>query len=163
MGRGVQQSRECAGWRPANAGNREAFEKALAAYGDALKERTRERSAFDWARAENNRGLTLVCLGLGESTTARLDEAVTVFAEVLQVWTREGAASLWSVCSGNQGVARLYIAERRSDIDMARTALTQIEDAAAIARTNGNAQNADFLDAKLAQARELVAALEKKP
>ncbi len=39
------------------------LEEAVAAYREALKERTRERAPLQWAMTQNNLGLTLLRLG----------------------------------------------------------------------------------------------------
>jgi len=51
------------------------LEEAVAAYGEALKERTRERVQLNWATTQNNLGTALAILGERESGTARLEEA----------------------------------------------------------------------------------------
>jgi hypothetical protein len=55
------------------------LEPAVAAYRDALKERTRKRVPLDWAMTQNNLGLALTALGERESGTARLNEAVAAY------------------------------------------------------------------------------------
>ena len=61
----------------------------MAAYREALKERTRERVPLDWAMTQNNLGTALMRLGERESGTARLEEAVAAFARR----SRSGPAS----------------------------------------------------------------------
>ena len=56
------------------------LEEAVAAYRDALKERTRERVPLDWAMTQNNLGSALLRLGERESGTARLEEAAASFS-----------------------------------------------------------------------------------
>ena len=50
------------------------LDEAVAAFREALKERTRVRVPLDWAGTQNNLGLALASLGERESGTARLDE-----------------------------------------------------------------------------------------
>ena len=52
------------------------LEEAVAAYREALEERTRERVPLDWAMTQKNLGTALRALGERESGTARLEEAV---------------------------------------------------------------------------------------
>ena len=51
--------------------------EAVAAYREALKERTRERVPLDWAMTQSNLGNALQSLGARESGTAGLEEAVS--------------------------------------------------------------------------------------
>ena len=67
------------------------LEEAVAAFRDALQERTRERVPLDWATTQNNLGNALWTLGERESGTARLEEAVTAYEACLTVTT----ASAW--------------------------------------------------------------------
>ena len=59
------------------------LEEAVAAYRDALQERTRERVPLDWAMTQHNLGIALQRLGQRESDTARLEEAVTAHRDAL--------------------------------------------------------------------------------
>ncbi len=63
------------------------LEEAVAAYREALKERTRERVPLDWARTQMNLGTALLRLGERESGTGKLEEAVTAFNACLTVTT----------------------------------------------------------------------------
>ncbi len=53
------------------------LDEAVAAYRDALKERTRERVPLEWATAQMNLGNALRALGEREAGTGRLDDAVS--------------------------------------------------------------------------------------
>ena len=63
---------------------RRRLEEAVAAYREALKERTRERVPLEWAKTQNNLGNALSTLGERESGTARLQEAVAAYREALK-------------------------------------------------------------------------------
>src|SRR5262249_13156182 len=65
------------------------LDEAVAAYRDALKERTRERVPLDWAMTQNNLGSALWTLGEREGDTARLEEAVAADRDALKERTRE--------------------------------------------------------------------------
>jgi hypothetical protein len=65
--------------------------EAVAAYRDALKERTRERAPLDWARTQNDLGTALGALGERESGTAGLEEAVAAVRAALEVFAAAGA------------------------------------------------------------------------
>ena len=59
----------------------ETLRKAVAAYGEALKERTRESVPLHWATTQNNLGVALSRLGERESGTERLEKAVAAYGE----------------------------------------------------------------------------------
>ena len=81
------------------------LEEAVAAYRDALKERTRERVPLDWATTQNNLGNALATLGERESGTARLEEAVAAYRDALKEWTRERVPLQWATTQNNLGNA----------------------------------------------------------
>ncbi len=67
----------------------------------------------------------------------------------------------WALSTGNQGIALMLIAERRSDLEMAQTALAQIEAAFTTMRDSGHAPNAAYYESQLANGRALVIKLKK--
>ena len=79
------------------------LEQAVAAFTEALKERTRERAPLDWAATQNNLGNALVTLGERESGTARLEQAVAAFTEALKERTRERVPLYWAATQNNLG------------------------------------------------------------
>ena len=60
------------------------LEEAVAAFREALKERSRERVPIDWATTQHNLGVALFALGGRERGTATLEEAVAAFREALK-------------------------------------------------------------------------------
>jgi len=50
---------------------------------------------FHWAMVQNNLGITLQALGLRETGSALLQEAVTAFGLALEEWTRERVPMDW--------------------------------------------------------------------
>ena len=96
------------------SGQREPFERAVAAYREALKEMTRERVPLDWAMTQNNLGNALQTLGERESGTARLDEAVAAYREALKEMTRERVPLQWATTQNNLGTALRTLGERES-------------------------------------------------
>ncbi len=102
-------------------------EEAVAAYRDALKERTCKRVPLGWARTQGNLGNALQTLGEHESETARLEEAVDTYREVLKERIRERVPLEWPMTLGNQGVAMVLLAERTKNAMMAETGGEQIE------------------------------------
>ena len=77
------------------------LEEAVAAYREALKERTRERVPLEWATTQNNLGNALVRLGIRESGTARLEEAVAAYRAALTERTRERVPLQWGTTQNN--------------------------------------------------------------
>ena len=67
----------------------ERLEQAVAAYQQALKERTRDRVPLDWAATQNNLGNALKTLGERDSDTERLEQAVEAFQQALKEYTRD--------------------------------------------------------------------------
>ena len=94
--------------------------------------------------------------------TARLDEAVTAYREALKEYTRERVPLDWAMSTGNQGVAMMLLAERKRDVAMAKAALGQIEVALEAMRTGGHAPFAAFYEARLPEARAILARLEAR-
>jgi tetratricopeptide (TPR) repeat protein len=76
------------------AGQSQPLKEAVAAYREALKERTRERVPLDWAMTQNNLGNALGTLGAREAGTKRLEEAAKAYRTALGVF-RAGAASYY--------------------------------------------------------------------
>ena len=60
---------------------------------------------------------------------------------------------------GNEGVALTLLAERKGDISMAETALSQINAAFETMRDGGNAPSAAYYERQLVKARAIVARL----
>ncbi len=71
-------------------GQNEPLKRAIAAYREALKERTRERVPLQWAAIQNNLGTALQSLGERESGTVRLEDAVAAYREALKVYEEAG-------------------------------------------------------------------------
>ena len=76
----------------ATLGERESgtarLEQAVAAFTEALKERTRARVPLAWAATQNNLGAALTTLGEREAGTESLEQAVAAFTEALKERTR---------------------------------------------------------------------------
>jgi tetratricopeptide (TPR) repeat protein len=65
------------------------LEEAVAAYRDALKERTRNRVPVAWASTKHNLGIALEELGEHKGSTSLLEAAIDAYREALKVRTRE--------------------------------------------------------------------------
>ena len=92
----------------------ERLDEAVAAYREALKERTRERVPLDWAATQNNLGTALATLGERETGTGRLHEAVSAFREALKERTRERVPLDWAMTWNNLGTALKTLGERET-------------------------------------------------
>jgi len=79
----------------------EKLEEAVAAYREALKERTRERVPLDWAMTQNNLGNALLSLGERESGTEKLEEAVAAYREALKELTTGASPHNHSIAQRN--------------------------------------------------------------
>ena len=69
---------------------------AVAAYQEALEERTRKRMPLNWATTQNNLATALTTLGRRESGTAWLEKAVTACREALKEWTQKRVPLNWA-------------------------------------------------------------------
>ncbi len=91
------------------------LKQAVAAYNEALLERTRERWPLDWAATQMNLGNALKALGEweeGESGKAQLKAAVVAFQEALKERTRKRVPLLWAGTQMNLGDALRILGER---------------------------------------------------
>ena len=86
-------------------GGPERLEQAVAAFTEALKERTRERVPLNWATTQSNLGAALVTLGKREGGPERLEQAVAAFTEALKERTRERVPLDWAETQNNLGAA----------------------------------------------------------
>jgi tetratricopeptide (TPR) repeat protein len=99
-------------------GEREAgsgyFEAAVAAYRDALKERTRDRVPPDWAMTQNNLGNAFLAWGEREGGAEQLEEAVAAFRAALGEYARDSVPLDWAMTQNNLGNALLVLGERQA-------------------------------------------------
>ena len=56
----------------------------IAAYQEALKERTRERAPLEWAATQNDLGVALAKLAERDNRPGRLEKAITAYREALK-------------------------------------------------------------------------------
>jgi tetratricopeptide (TPR) repeat protein len=113
----------------AREGGTERLEEAVAAYSDALKERTRERVPLDWAMTQNNLGNALWTLGERESSAERLEEAVAAYRDALEEWTRERVPLDWAMTQNNLGIALTTLGERESSAERLEEAVAAFRNA----------------------------------
>jgi len=89
------------------------LEEAVAAYGAALEERTRDRVPLHWAATQNNLGTALQTLWEREPETGRLEAAAAAFRAALEVFEEAGIAHYVQVARGNLARAEALIEELR--------------------------------------------------
>ena len=99
--------------RAEREGGTARLEEAVAAFREALKERTRERVPLQWATTQNNLGLALATLGEHENGTVRLVEAVAAYHEALKERTWERTPYYWEQTQRNLERALKLLEERK--------------------------------------------------
>jgi hypothetical protein len=81
---------------------------------------------------------------------------VTAYRAALEERTRQRVPLDWAMSTGDQGIVLMLLAEPRSDVTKARSAVQQIQVAFATMRDGGNAPAAAYYEAQLPKARSLV-------
>jgi tetratricopeptide (TPR) repeat protein len=105
------------------------LEEAVAAYRDALKERTRERVPLDWATTQYNLGNALSALGKREGGTARLEEAVAAYRDALKENTCERVPLDWAATQNSLGIALSALGKSESGTARLEEAVAAYRDA----------------------------------
>ena len=95
-------------------GDRQALERAVAAYQDALKVFTREQMPLEWAAAQAGLGVMLDRLGERESGAEHLTQSVAAFQESLKERTRERMPGDWARTQVNLANTLVTLGERES-------------------------------------------------
>ena len=93
---------------------RGSFERAIAAYREALMEATRERVPLEWAMTQNNLGNALATLGHRGDNTA-LKNAIPAYREALKEVTRDRLPLAWAKTQNNLGAALATLGTRGDD------------------------------------------------
>ena len=88
------------------------LEEAVAAFREALKERTRERAPREWATTQDDLDIALVKLGEHESGSGRFEEAIAVFREALKGQSQERAPREWAATRDDLDIALVKLGER---------------------------------------------------
>ncbi|HHC29014.1 MAG TPA: tetratricopeptide repeat protein, partial [Rhodobacterales bacterium] len=91
--------------------------EAVAAYREALKERTRNRVPLDWAKTQMNLGNALQRLGERAPGTDRLEDAVAAYRDALREFTRDHVPLDWAASQMNLGNALATLGERAPGTD----------------------------------------------
>src|SRR5262249_11588728 len=89
------------------------LKEAIAAFRQALKERTRERVPLDWAMTQNNFVIALSRLGKRESGTAWLEEAVEALRGAIEVAEKSGATHYMEVFRRNLTEVQALLSDRQ--------------------------------------------------
>jgi tetratricopeptide (TPR) repeat protein len=105
------------------------LEEAVAAYREALKERTREHVRLEWATTQSNLCTALERLGERESEMAKLDEAVVACREALKERTRERVPLDWARTQSNLCIALERLGDRESGTVKLEEAITACREA----------------------------------
>jgi tetratricopeptide (TPR) repeat protein len=84
-------------WRQGNErDDNDSLRNSIRIYDQILKQLTRARAPLDWAKTQRQLGRALATLGMRETDTARLEQAVVAFRAAKDEWTRAGAAPDWA-------------------------------------------------------------------
>jgi tetratricopeptide (TPR) repeat protein len=94
------------------SGQNEPLQEAVAAYREALEERTREKVPIDWAVTQAGLGVALLALGTREAGPARFEEAVAAIREAHKEITREKDPLKWAETQVMLGMALGALGER---------------------------------------------------
>src|SRR5260370_1285842 len=105
------------------------LQEAMAAYRDALMERTHARVPLDWAQTQDNLGSALAALGERESGTARLKQAVAAHREALMERTRARVPLDWAATQNNLGNALRALGERENGTTRLKEAIAAFRNA----------------------------------
>jgi tetratricopeptide (TPR) repeat protein len=133
------------------------LEEAVAAYREALKERTRERVPLNWAMTQNNLGAALGTLGERESGTARLEEAVAAYREALKERTRERVPLQWAMTQNNLVNALETLGKRESGTARLEEAVAACELFVSVFREAGLLQHESYFETRSQSLRQLIA------
>jgi hypothetical protein len=106
-----------------------------------------------------NLGNALSALGEREPGTARLSEAVVAYRAALEELTRDRVPLYWAITTANQGNTMARLADKTSDLAMAKRALDQILEGVRELRDGGHAHGAEHFERQIPDAEALVARL----
>ncbi|MFZ5671690.1 MAG: caspase family protein [Pseudomonadota bacterium] len=113
-------------------GDTTSLRRAITAYEAALTLADRAKAPKDWAKTQNNLGITLGALGDRESGSDNLLRAVKAYQAALEVFTREASLPDWGMTHNNLGGVLLSLGEREAGT-------TKLKEAVAAYRAAGEA------------------------
>jgi len=137
------------------------LEQSVAAFQNALAERTRERVPQDWAMTQNNLGAALQSLGKRQQDPQLLEQAVTAFESALQEITREKLAMGWAMSLANLGAVRMILAEMTQNSEVALMALNDFDEVVDFFREISHAQYMELGEEQRKKAQALVTAFSE--
>jgi tetratricopeptide (TPR) repeat protein len=138
------------------------LEEAIAAFREALKERTRERVPLEWATTQSNLGLALSALGLMRGSEPLLEEAIAAYRDALKEWTRERVPLEWAMTQNNLGLALWSLGQMRGDETLLEEAIAAFRGALEVFERHHHAY-AEAVRRNLAGAEQALAETRAKP
>ena len=90
------------------------LDRAIAAYREALEQRTRDCVPLKWAATQNNLGNALRVLGERGDDDA-LKDAISAYREALKEYARDHLPLEWAATQNNLGIALLTLGDRGDD------------------------------------------------
>ena len=135
------------------------LEQSVAAFQNALAERTRERVPQEWAMTQNNLGAALQSLGKRQGDPQLLQESVTAYENALLEITREKLPMGWAMTLANLGAVRMILAEMTENSDVALMALNDFDEVVKYFQEASHAQYMELGEEQRKKAQALVAAL----
>jgi tetratricopeptide (TPR) repeat protein len=97
------------------SGDTGLLDQAVAAYGQALKERTCDRVPLHWAGTQNNLGNALKSLGDHRGDADLLEQAIAAYGQALKEYTRDRMPLHWAMSQNNLGNALQSLGELKGN------------------------------------------------
>ena len=135
------------------------LEQSVAAFQNALAERTRERVPQDWAMTQNNLGAALQTLGNRQQEPQLLEQAVGAYEKALQEITRARSAMSWAMTLANLGAVRMQLAEITENSDVALLALNDFDEVVSFFQEASHSQYMELGEEQRKKAQALVTTL----
>jgi tetratricopeptide (TPR) repeat protein len=110
-------------------GDNSALRSAIDRFNRLLDLQPLGRLPLQWAGAQNNLGNTLATLGMRESGTAHLEEAIVAFRDALKELIRERVPLQWAAVQTSLGSALLALGGRESGTAHLEEAVAAFHDA----------------------------------
>jgi tetratricopeptide (TPR) repeat protein len=138
------------------------LEQSVAAFQNALAERTRERVPQEWAMTQNNLGAALQSLGKRQEDPLLLEKSAAAYENALLEVTRERSAMGWAMTLANLGAVRMTMADMTRDNDVALLALNDFDEVVSYFQEASHAQYMELAEEQRKYAQELVTALSEE-
>ena len=141
-------------------GEADSLNEAVAAYREALKERTQDHVPLQWAGTQNNLGTALSTLGERESGTGRLNEAVAAYREALKEYTQDRVPLDWAMTQNNLGTALWTLGEREESSEKLEFAIKSFTLALATYQSAQVERDLSSIETAIAKAKQRLAELK---